>query len=167
MPFCDRPISYQAITAAIFLFILGICAPAAVADPYIIENDRGGLLDHRLKEIEAIRASGNPVQIHGRYCYSSCTMFLGLPKTCVSPDVVFGFHGPSRNGKPLSKDIFEYFSTIIASHYPPPLAEWYLSTGRKKIMGVSMFTGQELIKKEWATPCNKAESKPNFRTENS
>lgn len=115
-----------AILAAVL--VLG----AATQAPLVVGNDRGGSIRDRLDQIRELRASGRRVEIRGRVCYSTCTMLLGLPNVCISPDTVFGFHGPSLNGRRLAPDRFEYFSRVIAQYYPAPLREWYMMTGRHR-----------------------------------
>lgn len=114
--------------------------------PYVVRNDRGGVVRDRLRELNQLRASGRPVEIRGNVCFSTCTMLLGLPQTCVDPDTVFGFHGPSRRGQPLPPQEFEYYSQVIAQYYPKQLRSWYIDTGRKRINGVFRIKGQDIIR---------------------
>ncbi len=116
------------------------------SDVIVINNDRGGVVRKRVNEIKRLRAAHKRVEIRGRICYSSCTMYLGLPDTCVSPDTSFGFHGPSYYGTRLSNRDFEYWSNVIASHYPQPLRRWYLREGRNRISGFYKISGRELIR---------------------
>jgi len=110
-----------------------------------VRNDRGGLLIERLRELRELRRSQRPVRVVGNLCYSTCTLFLGLPNTCVSPDTVFGFHGPSSYGRPLKPDTFERASSIIANHYPAPLKNWYMEKGRKRLNGMYYIRGANII----------------------
>ncbi|WP_421704865.1 hypothetical protein [Aliiroseovarius sp.] len=112
----------------------------------VIRNDRGGLVAKRAEQIRQIRRSGQRVEIRGTLCLSSCTMYLGLPGTCVSPNTTFGFHGPSRSGRRLSPDEFEYWSALIARHYPAALRDWYMETGRMRITSYYRMSGRELIR---------------------
>lgn len=118
----------------------------AASSSYVVGSDRGGYLHERLQELDALKRSGTRVEIRGKVCYSTCTMFLGLPNTCVDPDTVFGFHGPSRNGKRLDKKDFEYFSRVIADYYPQPLREWFMKEGRNRISGIHRIKGREIIR---------------------
>jgi hypothetical protein len=113
--------------------------------PLIVRNDRGGRISPRVKEIAELRRSGRPVEIRGAVCLSTCTMFLGLPQTCLEPGTRFGFHGPSKNGRRLSARDFDYWSQIIAAHYPKPLRDWYMTTGRLRINGYHELNGRALI----------------------
>lgn len=113
---------------------------------YVVGNDRGGFLRDRLIELRNLRASGRRVEIRGRICYSTCTMLLGLPQTCISPDTTFGFHGPSKSGNRLSPERFEYFSRVISQYYPAPLRSWYMTTGRNRIKGMHRIRGSEIIR---------------------
>jgi hypothetical protein len=112
----------------------------------VVENDRGGLLLKRLAQIRALRQSGQPVRITGGICYSTCTMLVGLPQTCITPDVRFGFHGPSSHGRALTPETFERASEIIASFYPKPLRRWYMSKGRYRIHGLYHIDGTQMIR---------------------
>lgn len=112
----------------------------------IIGNDQGGLVSRRAEEISRILSQGTHVEIRGQVCNSACTMYLGLPDTCVLPQTSFGFHGPSHYGRSLSARDFEYWSQIIAAHYPDPLRGWYLSEGRTRISDYFRISGTELIR---------------------
>ncbi|WP_127749880.1 hypothetical protein [Parasedimentitalea marina] len=127
--------------------LLGMSSQAyASLQPYVVGNDRGGFIRDRLIEMRNLRASGQPVEIRGAVCYSTCTMLLGLPQTCISPNTVFGFHGPSKNGRKMAPDRYEYYSQVIAQYYPAPLKDWYLKKGRKRINGVHRIKGAEIIR---------------------
>jgi hypothetical protein len=86
--------------------------------PYVVRNDRGGVVRDRLRELNQLRASGRPVEIRGNVCFSTCTMLLGLPQTCVDPDTVFGFHGPSRRGPPMAPPRGAYESPVKRQNIP-------------------------------------------------
>lgn len=124
--------------------------------PYIVRTDYGGSVQKRLTDIRALRIAQRRVEIRGNMCLSSCTMLLGLDTTCVHPKTVFGFHGPSRNGQPLSKPLFNHVSHIISVHYPPALRTWYMSVARHTLTEMHTLTGAELIKLGAATPCDVA-----------
>lgn len=113
--------------------------------PLEIRNDRGGLLTVRLEQLETLKRSQQPVRISGRICYSTCTMFLGLPQTCISPDTTFGFHGPSSYGRSLDQQTFDRASRAIASYYPAPLRDWYMTKGRYELSGFYRIKGANLI----------------------
>ncbi len=119
--------------------------PLVSMRPLVVRNDRGGLLRERLREIGQLRESGRPVAIKGGVCFSTCTMFLGLPQTCVSPNTTFGFHGPSSYGRPLDPVTFERASQAIARYYPPALQRWYLDKGRYKIRSLYRISGDQIV----------------------
>lgn len=139
-------------TAACIITLLLISLKPATAEPnlsshtLIIGNDRGGTLRARISEIQRISRTGQRVAVTGRICYSTCTMFLGLPQMCVSPDTIFGFHGPSSYGRPLDPEVFERASNIIADHYPDVLKDWYMTTARHSLTGLYRVSGKELIR---------------------
>lgn len=124
----------------------GTARPLPTDPPLIVGNDYGGSVRDRLIELRDLRATGQRVEIRGRHCYSTCTMLLSLPNACISPRTRFGFHGPSRSGRHLSPEDFEFFSQLIARHYPQKLQDWYLQTGRNRIQGLYKLSGRTLIK---------------------
>ncbi|MCD9149613.1 hypothetical protein [Pseudophaeobacter flagellatus] len=137
-----------ATLALVALTLLSPAEPAAATGqpPYVVRDDRGGFLRERLIELRELRASGRQVEIRGRVCYSTCTLLLSLPNTCISPRTQFGFHGPSESGHPLSPEKFDYYSHIIAQHYPAKLNQWYMQTGRKRIKRLFKIKGSEIIR---------------------
>jgi hypothetical protein len=133
---------------AVATLIPAVNAPsrAEAQQPFVVGSDRGGYLHDRLAELENLQRNGIQVEIRGRVCYSTCTMFLGLPGTCVDPDTTFGFHGPSRSGRRLAPEDFDYFSEVMAAYYPEPLKSWFMNTARNRIYGVHKVKGRELIR---------------------
>jgi len=113
--------------------------------PLIVRNDRGGRVGRRAEEVRKLREANRAVELRGRICLSSCTMYLALAQTCVSPATTFGFHGPSHYGQPLSPRDFEYWSQMIAAHYPARLKAWYLRKGRHRNSGYFRIKGSTLI----------------------
>lgn len=93
--------------------------------------DAGGLVEDYI-DLPASEIRG--------YCASACTM--RLLHGCVYPEAILMFHGPDHFGMPLPERDFNYWSVIIATHYPYELAEWFLATGRYT---ATHFTGQEVI----------------------
>jgi hypothetical protein len=123
-------------------------SPATAAQrrqPVVIENDRGGLLLERIRQIRMLVENPAPVEIRGEICHSTCTLFLSLPDVCVLPTTRFGFHGPSFGGAALAPDPFERASQVIAGFYPKDLRRWYLSVARHRSSGLAEKTGAELI----------------------
>ncbi|MEP4037921.1 hypothetical protein [Pseudophaeobacter sp.] len=137
-----------ATTAAVTMALLTTTdtASAAGQTPYVVGNDRGGFVRDRLIELRNLRSSGRQVEIRGRVCYSTCTMLLGLPNACVSPNTTFGFHGPSQSGRRLSPEKFDFYSRVIAANYPQELNDWYMQTGRKRINSIYKIKGSQIIK---------------------
>jgi hypothetical protein len=143
--FCSTGKNFLA-AFAVTIGLAGICGQAqADLRPYIVKDDRGGSVKDRLREMRDLRASGRPVEIRGAVCFSTCTMLLGLPQTCISPKTVFGFHGPSRDGRRLKVEEFEYYSQVISQYYPDELKVWYMKKGRKRFFGVHRIKGSEII----------------------
>ncbi|WP_126623207.1 hypothetical protein [Oceaniglobus ichthyenteri] len=100
--------------------------------------------------IDRIRALQQRVEIRGPMCLSSCTMYLGAGNVCIDPRVTFGFHGPSSYGQPLTRADFEYWSNVIASHYPAALRDWFMTTARHRITGYHRISGVQLIRMGFA-----------------
>lgn len=121
--------------------------PPGSAPPLVIRGDPGGLLEERLTRIRRLQASGQRVELRSGECLSACTLYLGLSNLCVSPGVVFGFHGPSSvlRGLALPPDLFEKYSRLMAAHYPPPLRRWFLRVGRQRTLGFHRIDGGTLI----------------------
>ena len=135
------------LAAVILMMVMTQPQPLqAQAAVYIVGNDRGGIIGNRAAEIRRLKSSGKRVEIRGRVCLSSCTMYLGAGDVCVSPDTRFGFHGPSYYGKPLEKRYFDYWSDVLADHYPDPVRAWFMSTARFKQSGYYTVLGAELIR---------------------
>jgi len=119
---------------------------AGYSSPAIeIRNDMGGDVGARANKIAAMRANGQSVAIRGPSCYSACTMYLSLAGSCVSRTTRFGFHRPSHYGAALSPDQFEFWSNVIAAHYPAPLQSWYMNEGRYSI-SLQVISGADLIR---------------------
>lgn len=113
---------------------------------YVVKNDRGGLVGPRADQVRWLKQSRRRVEIRGRFCLSACTMYLGAGDVCVDPDTRFGFHGPSYYGKPLTPDAFEYWSRVLASHYPRTIQNWFLAKARHRQTGYYTILGRELIR---------------------
>ena len=149
------------LSVAVLLAALALAGPAAAGrgetpgqtaaqmpgETLVVRNDRGGSVIERARRIRALRRAGTRVELRGEVCLSACTMYLGLPRTCVEPGTVFGFHGPSSRlyGIALKPDSFETWSTAMASYYPEPIRSWYLQTARQRIVGFYRIRGAELI----------------------
>ena len=115
------------------------------ASPLVVRNDRGGLLRERISQLAQLRQESRPVEVRGNICFSTCTMYLGLPNTCVSPNTTFGFHGPSSYGRALDPTTFNNASRIIADHYPPALRTWYMNTARYSLNNLHRVSGSNII----------------------
>ncbi|CUH66488.1 hypothetical protein TL5118_01781 [Thalassovita autumnalis] len=128
-------------------FILSSVTPVSAAPTVLhIHNDPGGSLPARLQDLQRLRQSGQRVEIRRGYCNSACTLYLGLPDTCISVHARFGFHGPqlaTRGLKMLPTD-FERWSQTMADHYPPALRRWFLSTARHSTTLITL-SGEQLI----------------------
>lgn len=135
-------------TALLLQFISSAPTEAARSKIVIIKNDGGGRVRDRLEDISNIKKQGARVEIRGKFCISACTMYIGVENTCTYKSVMFGFHGPSSGsyGLALPPERFEYWSQIMAAHYPEPLRNWYLTTGRNVTVGYYRVSGEQLIR---------------------
>ncbi|MGB0660809.1 MAG: hypothetical protein ACPGNV_11590 [Mangrovicoccus sp.] len=123
--------------------------PNIKTTPVVINNDVGGQLIHRQKEIHEYWKTGREVRILGDICYSACTMYLGLDrdKVCVRRNTEFGFHGPSILGLfPAKGEQRELGVTIMAGYYPEPIKAWYIREASKKTYGYHYLKGDYLLK---------------------
>ena len=96
----------------------------------VIWSDPGGSIAARV----AMVRDGGPVEIAGR-CASSCTMHLA--NGCVTPGAVLVFHGPQTVVG------FDLWSDVMAWHYPPAIADWFMAQGR---YGQWEMTGADAIR---------------------
>lgn len=135
-----------AVFSAAVLPIFMVATPV-FSSVLVIGNDRGGGVIERVQRVRDIRAAGTRIEIRGEYCLSACTMYLGLENTCVTPETVFGFHGPSSPYYGISLDpaTFERWSLVMADHYPEPIRGWFLEQGRHRIVGFHRYSGADLI----------------------
>ncbi|MGH1356995.1 MAG: hypothetical protein ACRBBS_18245 [Thalassovita sp.] len=136
------------LIAATVSLLFGVPPQAIAIDSpaYVVMNDHGGDVETRIKEIKFVANHYSRIEIKGGVCLSSCTMFLGLPQTCINPKTKFGFHGPTDSGRPLTNERFDYWSAQIAAHYPANLERWYMSKARYLLKGYYCLTGAQLIK---------------------
>jgi hypothetical protein len=125
-------------------FMVFTTAQASANHKIIIVNDRGGIIQDRLRQIREFSSQGVEVELKGEVCLSSCTLFLALPNVCVSPNTKFGFHGPSSYGRPLPSKAFNYWSDVMARHYREGLKAWFMQTGRYRINGYYTIKGRNL-----------------------
>lgn len=144
---CRSACNMLAMAATFAVGVVGapLQGNAAASRIFIVTNDRGGLVRDRANEIVQLRNSQLRVEIRANRCLSSCTMYLGAGDVCVNPSTTFGFHGPSYYGQALSPDRFEYWSQLISGHYPEPLRNWFMETGRYKTSGYYRIKGSQII----------------------
>lgn len=111
----------------------------------IIGNDRGGPIGARAIEVAHINTAHIRVELRGRICYSSCTLYLGADDVCVGRDTSFGFHGPSRHGQTLPPAEFDHWSRVMAAHYSEPLRDWFWRQARFSVIGYYRISGAQLV----------------------
>lgn len=83
-----------------------------------IRSDGGGNIHDYADRVAAL--GHKEVRILG-VCKSSCTMFLGHPRTCVAPEASFGFHGPRSDDQSI-RNLLGLVDKI-ATHQPAAIAE--------------------------------------------
>ncbi|MEJ6403690.1 hypothetical protein [Yoonia sp. 2307UL14-13] len=134
------------VRSMLVAIILGV-GPACADHPLtkVVRDDRGGYIGARAIEIAELNARSIRVELRGRVCLSSCTMYLGATRLCIDPRTSFGFHGPSRNGRPLPPEQFAHWSDIMARHYRPPLRTWFLDDARHQLRGYKRISGAQLV----------------------
>ena len=132
------------VTGLTFVVALLPSSPAHAKRAHVITYDSGGSVMARYKEINEFRLKGTRVEVRGQ-CMSACTMYLGLPNTCVSPSAIFGFHGPRDAGQnqPMPDS---FAAKLMAAHYPRNLQAWFLAEAQY-LPGnsVARLSGQQLI----------------------
>lgn len=113
----------------------------------VVTQDYGGDIAARSQRIAQMYATGQSVAVTSGKCLSACTMYLGLPGTCVGPNAVFGFHGPAGvGGRPLSAADFDAWSRIMSIYYPPQLRDWFMSEARYRTSNYIPVSGAQLIR---------------------
>lgn len=125
---------------------------------YITHDDPGGNIAARDAYINELNRRGMRVELTADYCASACTMFLGVEDMCVSPQTIFGFHGPAVQGfigrVPLDGLSAYLSSQTIAGHYPQPLRRAFMARYRHIINGpMAEMRGEEMIARGWVEAC--------------
>jgi hypothetical protein len=112
---------------AMLLTLISIASASATTR---ISNDPGGEIGTYLAKYQALRASGDRVEIDGT-CASACTMLLGvIPRNriCVTPRAVLAFHSawtPTSEGEQISSAGNYY----LWSNYPSDVRKWIIAHG--------------------------------------
>lgn len=142
-------IMVQAVISLVFL-----SASSGAASALVVKRDMGGPVSERIALIRDLSARQVEVRIEGT-CVSACTLLLGVPTACVSPNASLGFHGPStrHRGLPLVREEFERVSAQMASFYPPKISRWFMETARMKTGNYIVISGNQAIAMG-ARPCD-------------
>ncbi len=146
-----------------------MAATTATAEPYAVKHTSGGNLLRFEKRYNKMQS--RPVEIRGKGCASSCTLWLSHPDVCIEPETLFGFHGPSDG---LSSLISAQLTIIPLYHFMPlkarkkivnamaahyrlngneAIGDWFMDSGAWKLYGVffKTLTGQQVHDK-FGTP---------------
>lgn len=107
------------VRAAIAAMLL-IAGTASAATKVRIYDDRGGQIGAYLGKFQALRRSGERVEIDG-VCASACTMLLGVipqNRICVTPRAILEFHS-AWNPAPFGNQVISNAGNrILWSKYP-------------------------------------------------
>ena len=149
-----------AVLALLLAAAPALAGPASEASaPLRILNDPGGEIGVRIRQVAHLRAQGRVVRIEGT-CHSACTLYLGLEGACVTPGARLGFHGPraapravraqaTRGGSGaalgLSRAEADYWTGVMAAHYPEPLRSWFLIRMAEDPAPLRVLRGSQLI----------------------
>lgn len=142
------------LAAAALSCLLLVAAPGlmpgqALAAPgvKVIQYDMGGDVEQRIREVARLRVLGTTVRIEG-ICVSACTLYLGLPNSCVMTNATLGFHGPRTGipGIPLPREDFERVSSTMASYYPGQIRTWFMSRARLITENYYTISGAQAVK---------------------
>ena len=77
--------------AAVGIAVAALAGGAAVIKTTYIDADGGGDIVAYTRRYDKLYQDNVRVVVRGA-CYSSCTMVLGYPNTCLEKDAVLGFH---------------------------------------------------------------------------
>ena len=115
------------ILAGAVIAVAGFAGAVAYGDTMkTVRHDLGGNIGDRLGEMHTMRG----VKIDGT-CASACTLYLGLPETCLTKRAKLGFHGPNLpSGRKMPKVAFEGWTKAMAEKYPPAIARWFMAEAR-------------------------------------
>jgi hypothetical protein len=113
----------RAHIAAAMLLMMNLVPAAATLR---ISDDRGGQIGNYLAKYQAVKKSGEHVQIDG-VCASACTMLLGIipaNRICITSQAVLEFHtawDPTPSGGQI---VNTEGNQILWSHYPENIRNW-------------------------------------------
>jgi len=129
-----------------FVQILALILASPVAADIITPRaPGGGDVGRMARHVQAVADAGDIVRIDER-CASSCT--LQLLVGCVTPDARLGFHAPHVIEGPATAELW---ARLIAAHYPPQMAQWYLD-GPAGRAWMTWIDGRQAVAMG-ATPC--------------
>lgn len=96
-----------------------LTSPSA-ARTIVVNYDHGGVFVDYLARAQQMRRDGDRVEIRNE-CDSSCTVYLGVPGTCVWKTAVFGFHRPRGSRYAESAAVNAAWTEWLWRQYPPVL----------------------------------------------
>jgi hypothetical protein len=127
-------------------FALSLLAAPVWADvgTLRVSGDWGGEVDARVAEVARLERDGTRVVISG-VCASACTLYLALPTTCLARGAKLGFHGPQAAQGFMPLATFERYQALMAGHYPPRMAAWFLQGPGSGMDGEAWLTAQQAV----------------------
>jgi hypothetical protein len=147
----DLSMRARTVVAAAMLLMMNL-APASAT--LRISDDRGGRIGSYLAKFQALKKSGERVEIDG-LCASACTMLFGIipaNRICVTPQAILQFH-TAWDPTPAGGQIVNAAgNAILWEHYPENIRRWISRHGglREQILDLQ---GPELS--AMYPPCNK------------
>jgi hypothetical protein len=118
-----------------------LLATQASAQPFVIDDDNGGVVDTFVMWYKRLADSGVPVVLRGM-CISACTLVLTLPKAqvCVEPTASLGFHLWATGGRP---DV-SMTEAGARRMYPKVVQNW-LKDKKLAIWPITFMTAEEIV----------------------
>jgi hypothetical protein len=108
-----------------------------------ISYNQGGYIANYQRQFDQALFKNEQYRIKGS-CLSACTIFLGLPKVCVYPKALFGFHGAwpkAGNAKEQRRA-----DARMGDYLPPRLKTLYMQTWRHNgAMSFKVLTGTQIV----------------------
>jgi len=129
---------------ATLLALVLFAAPASAGGTLRVSGDWGGEVDQRVARIAQMERDGTRVVVSG-VCASACTLYLKLPTTCLTAGARLGFHGPQTDQGFMPLDTFTRYQSLMAAHYPPRMARWFVGGPGAGMDGEAWLTAKQAI----------------------
>lgn len=108
--------------------IMATATAASIAAPILaetvtIENGRGGDVRAHAAHIADLNNKDAQVRVTGKFCASSCTMYMGAKNACTRRSTKWAFHGPVALDPAARREGIK----IMAAHYCGPIRGKFLA----------------------------------------